>query len=463
MSIYLQNLQASLPKDNFVTKTVEKLNKVELEILRLLSYNRIVPYNFINEKLSIVLEEQASIIGKYINNLIEKNYIFLRDEEFLVVPNIYFNDESPLNFGYEEQQKQDEDYRSDALICINNIINYLITREIKFSKSHTLYKKDYDVIHEIFKSYSDFDKNDYNVAAYFFVKRFTHEEELSIKQLQDYFSQSPIEKILDLIKYAFPSIYNIINNFYKKGLSARLTLDDFKNLWINSLLMTNSNSQPFKLSFNNIIEFLLKTGLIELNGSDITVCYYDKGYSQEDELKLSSNYCIYLNSDSTGDDFYYPALFSEFIKYNKLVEYEITENSIRRAILQGLTINDITDYLGKYKINLQANVDTTIRQWFEKNGSYYYVSGTVFFCESVEKGKIISSLINKEMLSAFELKKNQVFLIQENQKSDFLGFLEKTGISFYEKSTKKRVVEGNDSYQEVDLEGVLKNVSLSTD
>ena len=128
-----------------------------------------------------------------------------------------------------------------------------------------------------------------------------------------------------------------------------------------------------------------------------------------------------------------PALFSDFKKYNKIVEYEITEFSIKRGITIGVTIENVLNYLNSFNIKVSKNVETVIKQWFDKHGSFFYSSGTFFFCQNIEKGKIINSLIEKGMIKAYEIKKNEIFLISEENKKQYFEFLEKAGINFYHK------------------------------
>jgi len=128
-----------------------------------------------------------------------------------------------------------------------------------------------------------------------------------------------------------------------------------------------------------------------------------------------------------------PSLFSNFIKYNKITEYEISEYSIKRSITLGLTLEDIFNYINSLNITMSKNVEAVIKQWFDKYASYYYASGTFFFCKSAEKGILINSLIKKGMIKAYEIKKNEIFLVKEEDKEKFFNFLEQSGIDCYEK------------------------------
>ena len=93
-------------------------------------------------------------------------------------------------------------------------------------------------------------------------------------------------------------------------------------------------------------------------------------------------------------------------------------------------------YLNKYNIKIANNVETTIRQWYDKYASYFYSTGTIFFCKTPEKGKLIKTLIRKGMVKAYEIKRNEIFLIPEESKDDFFGFLDKSEINYFEKRPK---------------------------
>ena len=62
-------------------------------------------------------------------------------------------------------------------------------------------------------------------------------------------------------------------------------------------------------------------------------------------------------------------------------------------MINGITIDDVLNYLNNFNIKISKNVETTINQWFDQHASYFYSSGTIFFCKNVNKGKIINSLI----------------------------------------------------------------------
>jgi hypothetical protein len=102
-------------------------------------------------------------------------------------------------------------------------------------------------------------------------------------------------------------------------------------------------------------------------------------------------------------------------------------------VVNGYTYERFSSYLANNQVTLPQNVDSTISQWFEKHGSYYYATGTVFFCNSKSKAKIINDLIENKYIKAYELKKDEVFIIPDDQKDDFFRFLDKSGINYFYK------------------------------
>lgn len=452
-SLYLKNLQVSLTKENFIEKVVERLNSSERIILEILSFKRSIPYHNINEKLSIILEEQASVIGKHIQNLIERNYIFLRDEKFLIIPDIYFPEKKD-SLDFSEIPSPQVEYSFKTIVDINNIINYILTKDFAFSKSERLYKKDFLTLYELFSSYAGLEKSDYDLISYVIANRFYLEGQINIKELEKYFSLPAKEQTLYFIKHGLPAVYHIIDHFYTKKQSALCSEEHFEQLWTHTLLLTDHRKPPFKMSYDSIIDFLEKTGLITLENNNLTINYYEKSAEKEDFIQTYSNYSFYLHSDTTADNAYFPALFSEYKKYDRVVEYDITEQSVKKAILNGLGWDDVKEFFDAAEITLSPHVETTLTGWFNKYGSFYYVTGTVFFCETKEKGKIISKLIESGMIKAQEIKKDRTFLIPEEEKAHFFSFLEKSSINFYEKKTKKPSA-GTELSTTVDIESLL--------
>ncbi|HOV15120.1 MAG TPA: hypothetical protein PK771_12600, partial [Spirochaetota bacterium] len=139
-----------------------------------------------------------------------------------------------------------------------------------------------------------------------------------------------------------------------------------------------------------------------------------------------------------------------FLKYNKIVEYEINENSIKKGVISGITYSSMENYLKKNNVELPGNVEQTIKMWFDKHSSFYYASGTMFFCENEEKGELFKTLIKNKVVNAYEVKKDMVFLIPEPEKDKFFEFLEKSGVTFYHKEFFNDLQIQNDKIVDLD-------------
>jgi hypothetical protein len=247
-----------------------------------------------------------------------------------------------------------------------------------------------------------------------------------------------LERAYYFVKVLFPWIYPFLTFFRDKKSSVRIKSEDFKNLWVSSLLICNLNFIPVKTDFNESLNFLEKLGLIKKEDDELLFIYYtEEEINHKDEVKLSSNFNFYINADSLRSDFYLPALFANLKKYNKIVEYEITETSVQRCIFNGISLDTIVTFLNNLNIKISKNVETVITQWFDKYDSYYFCSGTLFFCKNEEKGKLINTLIRKGLVKASQIKKDEVFLIKEEDKSIFFETLNKANISFFNKKPKE--------------------------
>ncbi len=436
-SIYLTTLQSTINKDGFIQKALEKLNKHEIEIINSISSITMMPYNFIFEKLSIILGEQASIVGKYLTNLINRNYIFLRSDKTIVIPDIYNTEKLDL-INITPLERDDAGlYDHRHLNDFNNFINYLLTKDIVFSKSGVLYKKDYDSAAEVFTSYSKLDRDLFDIFAYYYSAKFVCEDTIDFIEVSAFYGLTPVEKALSLLKVIAPYFYHIVKFCYNEKKSFSINKEVLKRLWINALLLTEIDDVPYHLDYKMFIRLMTVIGLFTENSDDIIVNYYSESTTKEMTLTISSNYTIFVNSDATSDNLYKPSLFSDYIKYDKFAEYEISPHSVKRAVYNGYSFKDFKDFISQFDITLAPNVDTTISQWFDKFGSHFYVTGTIFFCETQEKGKIISKLIDNNMVEAYEIKKDSVFLIPEGKSKIFFDFLEKSGITFYENRPKK--------------------------
>jgi|GEM_PF-1224850 len=443
---YHSNLSKCLQKESLIQGILERLNDNEINLLKIISYNTHVPYRHLIEKLNIILNIPSAVINKSISNLIEKKYIFLRENKDLIVPDIYFN-KKIKQIEFEEIENNNKKLSGKTTIDFNNCINYFISIELKSSNALILYKKDLDVIKSIFSKYSNFKEVDYNIIAYFYTTAFTDENNILIMdKIIEFFNLTPSNRILYFIKYTLPWFYSIISHIYQLKKSVMIDIEQFKGLWIYSFLLTPYNHSPYKINFLSTIKFLEKIGIIESTKDKIKIFYFeDENIEHKDELKLTSSFNLYINADSARSDFYFPALFAEFIKYNKVVEYEINEYSIKRSVFNGIEIDDIMEYLNKFKIKITKNVETTIKQWHDKYSSYYYTHGTLFFCKTPDKSKLIKTLIKKGAVKAFEIKKDEVFLIPEDNKEDFFNFLNKSDINYYEKKPKNILEKKNKS------------------
>ena len=243
-----------------------------------------------------------------------------------------------------------------------------------------------------------------------------------------------LDQTLYFVKVVFPWLYSILKYFHSLKDSVKIPVIEFKKLFLSTFLLTKYNSAPFKMGMDSTLNFLAKLGLISIKKKEIYIPYYTNEFiTTKDDVRLSSSFNFYINANSKRKDFYMPALFSNFVKYNKITEYEITEFSIKRSIILGLTLEDIFNYINSLNINMSKNVEAVIRQWFDKYASYYYASGTFFFCKNPDKGVLINSLIKKGMIKAYEMKKSEIFFIKEEDKEKFFNFLEQSGIDYYQK------------------------------
>ena len=83
----------------------------------------------------------------------------------------------------------------------------------------------------------------------------------------------------------------------------------------------------------------------------------------------------------------------------------------------------------------------------------YYTTGTVFFCNTKAKAKIIQNLIDNGYVKAYELKKDEVYIIPEEDKDDFFRFLDKSGINYFSKEPNiRKAIKRN---KVLDMESVL--------
>ncbi len=440
-SYYYENLFKSLQKEDPVNNVISRLNEKEQLILNTLSFYRYIPYNYLTEKLSIILDEPLVSINRSLGSLIEKKYIFLRNNDSLVIPNIFFREENP---GIEIKKAAGIHRKKSnkALIDINNLMNCFVSKEIKFSNNFNLYKRDIDTVKEIFSSYSQLDDMGLTLTGYFFCLSFTDDENnIIMNNFNEYHTLPKEKKILFFLKMTFPWFYNLLKDMIKQKISIFVSPDNFEKIFIQSFLLTDYEEEPFKINFDDLVAFLKKIEIMEENKKEDMVVF--PVYPVEDEtdkkqIKITSSYNFYINADSAIKNFFLPAFFADFVKYNQIVEYEITENAIKRCARYNIVLEEIIKFFKDYGMDVPKNVETTIGQWLEKYGSYYYTNGLVFICQTPEKGRIINTLINKGLIKAYEIKKNEVFLIPEDDKIIFFNFLEKSGI-YYDYKNPQRV------------------------
>ena len=435
---YLENLKTFLNKDSSIEKVISRLNVLEIEIIKLLSQLTEVPSAFLNEKLSIILGEHPSLIGKTIQNLIVKNYIFTRDDKYLFIPELIANHYKNEGISAKKISTTELVYNCEKFGDVINTIIYFLSKGIKFSKSGGLYKKDFELLSAAFCAASGYLRDEYDIIGYFFSTSFIYEDEVQIKDIQQYFKLSQLERMLTLVKKVFPYLQPILNQVYDFKTSYKINKNELKYAFKTLLLASVLEKEPYRADFESIIEFLCKIGLCKTEDEDIIFIYYDSSNALPMELKITSNFAVYTNSCNTDCDYYLCALFSEFVKYDKITELEINDISICRAIQNGCDYEQFENFILQHSVNLGANVSTTIKEWFSRHNSFFYVEGTVFFVESPEKGKTISRLIENGTIKAFTVKKDSVFLIPEEEKDLFFSFMLRSNFTFFEKKPSKK-------------------------
>lgn len=436
---YLSNLKSVVNNQSYIDKVLERLNEMEKRILKLLSFQINIPGNQINEKLSLILQDQISIIGKHIQHLIDKNYIFIRDDGSLLVPPIYYDQDENYTVDLKFSDSLVAGYHSDLLKDIIHLVIFFISHPLTFSKNSTLYKKDFEMIYDIFSFYAKLEERDYHLAAYFFSTLFYQNENLDIAKLEDFFKFDNFDKIITIVKQVFPGIISMYDRVLEEKKSLVVEKHEFYNLWVRSFILQDIQGQLFKASFDEMVSFLERFGLIESDEHSYTIKFFDETENKDFGFRLGSNFCIYQSSDAIGADSFFTALFSEFKGYDSLVEYEITGESIRNAVINNISYDDVSTFLKdktskEENSELSTNVLQTIQQWFEKYGSYFFLDGTVFFSNFIEKGKVISTLIENGMVNAIEIKKHTVFFVPKEEKTKFFNFLKKSDIEFCDKT-----------------------------
>ncbi len=459
---YKNNLLVYLKKPEFIKSILSKLNSTENRILKILSHIFIAPEKFISEKINVIADDiNISTISKIISNLKDKKYIFTRDTTDIVIPRIYFDKARTIDIPvyYLETDNQNELYKSTIVNEINNMLLFLISKEVKISNSNYLYKKDAESFVDIFSSFSQLEEDEYRFVTFFYNKYFLNgNEQPEIKIVKNYFAMPRIEKILLMIKYTFPAFYDVIDHAYTEKKSFKIQKDELESIWKYIFLTSDIDSPPIKADFNACVKFLKKASIITEDQNNFIINYFnDSEKNSNDNICVTTNFYIYMNYDADVDNDFMPAFFSELVKYNKVTEFEINENSIRRAVAHGLKFEDIELFLNEKNLSVAENIIKTLKCWFEKFGSFFTVTGTLFFCNTEDRGKLINSIIESGYVKAQEIKKNEVFLIHDTEVENFFGFLDKSGISYFEKEQLKPVKMPGERSAQYDLTRLIIN------
>lgn len=451
---YKESLLYFIKKPNFISILQSKLPELDFNILKVLSICDYLPYEFIIEKLSIILDKQPSFVEKAIKNLIDKNIIFLRKDNTIVVPDYNLFPKVKIEYRTIEEEIV---FNPKSYYDLINFLNYLSSKNLTLSSNGFIYKKDLLFLEDIFKDYSLLKKDDFYFISYFFSLIFLDvNQKFHLKNINYFFSLSKKERILFFIKICFPQFYNMYKYFSLKNKNIIMNISDFKELWIKTFLSIECKISPLKTSFEKIVDFLERLDIVNRKDDTIVIKMIDDNNENKTDIKSFSGFVFYINSICDDKDFYIPAVFSNMLKYNMYIEYELTEDSIKKAIVSGMTFQDIIDYFNRHNISLTKNVETTLKQWCDKYGAYYYAEGTVFICNTAEKGKMISNIIDSGFANAYEIKKNEIFFVPDDQKTNFFDFLEKTGVNYYEYKPTKNNIEYKD-IKDIDIKSFLKD------
>ena len=430
---YLDNIITLLSKPNSIKTYLDKLNTQEKKVLEYLSRFRIISETFLKEKLNIILDMPLFLIEKIISVLIAKNFIFRRGNN-LVIPQIFYPSEPP-QIAEEQLPAAEGEYFPKAMIDLHNMINYFICQGFSFSNQLFLYKKDFQLTEQMFVNYAVLRGNEYNFVSYFFANAFISDgQSLNLYQLKSFFAMNVLERAMYMLEIISPNMYSIIKHYNQTGNSVKISRDNMFYMWEQTLLLQEFDYAPLRTTFDEIMGYLTNMDIAAKDGdSYIIKCWTKSAENNKSDLKISTNFNLFMNASALRADQYVPVLFADMKNYNSIVEYEITENSVRRGVINGYTYDNFCKFLKDNDVVLPQNVDSTISQWFEKHGSYYYATGTVFFCNTKAKAKIIQNLIENGYVKAYELKKDEVYIIPDEDRDDFFRFLDKSGINYFNK------------------------------
>ncbi|MBP5706164.1 MAG: hypothetical protein J6W76_02680, partial [Spirochaetales bacterium] len=364
-----------------------------------------------------------------------------RRNDCLVIPQIFYPNEIP-NIKEELLPVVEEEYFPKAMTDVHNMIGYFICQGFSFSNQLFLYKKDFQLTEQMFVNYAALRGNEYNYVSYFFSNAFIGDGTgLNLNQLKSFFAMNILERAQYILEIISPNMSSIVKHYNQKGCSVKIDSKNLFYMWEQTLLMQEFDYAPLRVTFDELMGFLINIGLAAKDGESYIIKYYKTpAQNRNSELKISTNFNLFMNASALRADQYVPVLFADMKNYNSIVEYEITENSVRRGVINGYTYDSFCKFLKDNDVVLPQNVDSTISQWFEKHGSYYYTTGTVFFCNTKAKAKIIQNLIENGYVKAYELKKDEVYIIPDEDKDDFFKFLDKSGINYFNKEPSIRKI-----------------------
>ncbi|MBQ3923454.1 MAG: hypothetical protein II707_09165 [Spirochaetales bacterium] len=450
---YLDNIMTLLSKPNSIKTYLDKLNTQEKKVLEYLSRFRMISESFLKEKLNIIIDMPLFLIEKIISVLIAKNFIFRRGD-CLVIPQIFYPNEPP-NIEQEQFPAVEEEYFPKAMTDVHNMISFFICQGFSFSNQLFLYKKDFQLTEQMFANYAVLHGNEYNFVSYFFANAFISDgPSLNLYQLRSFFAMNILDRAMYILEIISPNMFSVIKHFNNTGKSIKISRDNLFYLWEQTLLKQEFDYAPLRVTFDEIMGYLINMEIVKQDGDGYIIrCWTKSAPDRPSDLKISTNFNLFMNASTLRSDQYVPTLFADMKNYNSIVEYEITENSVRRGVINGYTYDSFCKFLKDNNVVLPQNVDSTISQWFEKHGSYYYTTGTVFFCNTKAKAKIIQNLIENGYVKAYELKKDEVYIIPEEDREDFFRFLDKSGINYFNKEPNiRKAIKRN---KVLDVESVI--------
>ena len=427
---YVNGLKSVMQTPSFFEKLMEKLNPLEKNLLFQISDTANIPTFFANEKLSLVMGEHPSIIGKAINTLCGKNYLLHKEDSF-VVPNFLLTKPTD-SLNLKTADLKEKEYNSETIVHMNNIFLYLLSSQFVYSKTSTLYKKDFTQLLAFFGSVFSYDDAFYNIVSYCSCKMFTLNDKINWDAVKKYFSLSSHEQAYMILQTIAPFIMPLFDQALEKGKAVVVEKSQLSNVYNRLLLTSVLKEEPFRLSQQELMGFLKIVHMINEENHHFEFLAYQKSPEKKMDITISSNFSIFVNSDTTDPSYYLTAIFGNFVKFDKLAEFEISPTSIQKTINECLEEKDFDVFLKLHNQELQPNVLQTIHDWFEKFGSYYTAEGIFFIADNEKKGKMIQKLIDEGLVEASTIKKDSIFLIEEEKKEQFFDFIKSSQIFYYE-------------------------------